>query len=45
MREAITEGRDLDSMIEERDRTIAELEALLRDAKGGRLKDVQPEKF
>jgi len=28
-------------MIEERDRTIAELEAILRDGKGGRLKDVQ----
>ena len=40
----MSEGKDLDSMIEERDRTIAELEDILKNTKG-RLKDFQADKF
>ena len=38
LREALAEGKDLDGMIEDRDRTIAELEEILWGSKG-RLKD------
>jgi chaperonin cofactor prefoldin len=39
LRDALGEGKDLDLMIEDWDKTIAELEAILKDSKGGRLKD------
>lgn len=45
LREALAESKDLDGMIEERDATIAELEAILWDGKGGRLKEVTQERF
>jgi len=38
LREALSEGKDLDGMIEEWDRTIAELESILKGSTG-RLKD------
>jgi len=40
LRDALAEGKDLDSMIEDRDRIIAELEEILRGSKG-RLRDFQ----
>ena len=38
LREALAEGKDLDGMIEDWDKIIAELEEILRGSKG-RLKD------
>ena len=44
LREALEEGKELDGMIEERDRIIAELEAQLKGFED-RMQSAQPEKF
>jgi hypothetical protein len=41
LREALQESKDLDAQIIDRDKIISQLEAILRDGKGERFRDVQ----